>query len=471
LYCRNEGEFAASVTGASVIDTNELDAACDGSIPDVRSDQLAFLQYTSGSTAAPKGVSISHWNLTANEVMIQRAFGHDENTIVCGWLPAFHDMGLVGTVLQPLFIGAHAILMSPLRFLTKPVRWFHVIDEFKVTTTGGPNFCYDHCVNHIEPFDIEELDLSSWKVAFNGAEPVRSETLARFTNKFSSIGFSTRSFFPCYGMAETTLFVTGGPHDLPPRIICMPGDGAQTLSLKKTEHAIVSCGKVSDDFDLLIVDPNSLKPLANHHVGEIWVRGCSVAMSYWRKPPSSSDFAARYLNQEDGAPFFRTGDLGFIDSGELFVTGRLKDLIIIHGRNIYPQDIEVIVENKLASGVGNSAAAFSIWSNGEERLCTVIEASRTLSRSARQGDLSHDDLNELSILLTEVRHDVAARLNVRAEYFAFLPAGEFPRTSSGKVQRSVCKAALENGLLRFLDLPGCIASMPMDRNESDAMKP
>jgi len=474
LLCKSEtkpnvdGEFSASVPGAKVVFTDEIARSTEGTLPRIYSDQLAFLQYTSGSTAAPKGVCISHQNLVANEAMIQEAFGHDRNSVVCGWLPAFHDMGLIGIVLQPLWVGIHAILMSPIRFLSKPVRWFQAIDEFQVTTTGGPNFCYEHCMNLINPSELDGISLSSWRVAFNGAEPVRKKTLDKFAMAYRAVGFSASSFLPCYGMAEATLIVSGGPQGKLPRVSFVQKADDRNSPAEYDDCQVVSCGRVSIGTEVKIVDPVTLHPARERQVGEIWVRGKSVASGYWGKGIASNDFAAVYKTQGDNAPYFRTGDLGFLEGDELFVTGRLKDLIIIHGRNIYPHDIEIIAEDKLGGAAANSAAAFSVWANGEERLCIVMEAPRTWGLKARRGELSELDSKRLTSILSNIRHDVAAKLNVRAEYFGFLPAGKFPRTSSGKVQRRVCKAAIQNGTLPFLDFPGCVTSL---KKASDGRAP
>jgi len=224
------GKFSAAVPGAKVVGTDEIGTSSSSGLPDITSDHLAFLQYTSGSTSAPKGVKVSHANLMANEVAIRDAFCHDESSIVCGWLPAFHDMGLIGIVLQPLFLGIPSILMSPVGFLSKPIRWLEAITEFRATTSGGPNFAFEHCLNLIDESDCSKLDLSSWSLAFNGAEPVRRRTLDRFTQRFADYGFRPEAFFPCYGMAETTLFTSGGPAGELPRNCTLPTVGMDEYS-------------------------------------------------------------------------------------------------------------------------------------------------------------------------------------------------------------------------------------------------
>ncbi|HEX5602480.1 MAG TPA: fatty acyl-AMP ligase, partial [Pyrinomonadaceae bacterium] len=351
--------------------------------PDVNQETLAFLQYTSGSTASPKGVMISHGNLLHNEGLIQRAFGQSEQSIIVGWLPLFHDMGLIGNVLQPLYVSAHCVLLSPMTFLQKPLRWLETISRYRATTSGGPNFAYDLCVRKINPVQRESLDLSSWTIAFNGAEPVRKETLDRFCAAFEPCGFERRAFFPCYGLAEATLFVAGGPGETEPRIgrfkrtsleqnIVVPA-----LPDEQDVRSIVSCGGPPADQQIRIVNSATFSECPPGQVGEIWVRSASIAHGYWNRPDDSKDiFQARIAGSDTGT-YLRTGDLGFIDADQLFITGRLKDLIIIRGRNCYPEDIEHSVgrcdPTALRPGEG---AAFSIDVGGEERLVLVHEVTK-----------------------------------------------------------------------------------------------
>lgn len=482
LLCTGEtrenllGEFVAAVSGAQVLATDDIGTHRGSGLPEITPDRLAFLQYTSGSTAAPKGVMVSHGNLLANEIAIRHAFQHDHTSVVCSWLPAFHDMGLIGTVLQPLFVGCPSILMSPVSFLSRPIRWLQAISEFRGTSSGGPNFAFEHCLNLIDEPDCLELDLSCWRVAFNGAEPVRRRTLDRFSDRFSTYGFRRESFMPCYGLAETTLFVSGGPAGTHPRDCTL-----HTLDLGDTgliacneppsdEYSVVSCGTIGHDLEVAVVSPTTFHRLPDKSVGEIWVRGSSVSRGYWRKPSGDQTFEGIIRGTTTAERFLRTGDLGFLFEGQLHVTGRLKDLIIIRGRNVYPQDIEQVVERHISGAAANSVAAFSVWAKNEERLTLVIEAPRTLVRRQRIPMETATLESQIASLLANIRHDIAATFNLRVEYVAFLEPGHFPRTSSGKVQRRACKAALQKGALPFLKIPGCVTSLKQASHESGVLR-
>lgn len=337
--------------------------------PQLTADSLAFLQYTSGSTGNPKGVMVTHANLLHNQRLIQESFGHTAEDVIVGWLPLYHDMGLIGNVLQPLYLGASCILMSPVHFLQKPARWLSAITRYRATTSGGPNFSYDLCVRQVTEAQRASLDLSAWAVAFNGAEPVRAATLDRFSDRFQDCGFRRRAFYPCYGLAEATLLVTGGTK----------GEGARTFSYGaaspagREDRLLVSCGRSRAGQTIRIVHPESGIGCPDGEVGEIWVGGPSVAQGYWRKEQESEETFHACLAQSGEGPFLRTGDLGLLREGELFVTGRLKDLIIIRGRNHYPHDIERTVEESHPALRPGGCAAFSISEEDEERLVVVQE--------------------------------------------------------------------------------------------------
>ncbi|HEX9945239.1 MAG TPA: amino acid adenylation domain-containing protein, partial [Thermoanaerobaculia bacterium] len=388
------------------------------SFPEPDPGALAFLQYTSGSTASPKGVMVTHANLLHNERMIAAAFGMDEDSVVVGWLPLYHDMGLIGNVLQPLHAGARCVLMSPMAFLQRPMRWLEAISRHYATTSGGPNFAYELCLRKAGPEALAGLDLSSWRVAFNGAEPVRAATLERFAETFAPCGFRREAFYPCYGLAEATLFVTGGERGQRPRI-----------TTAEAAQPVVSCGHVWMEQKVAIADPETGMELPPGGVGEIWISGPSVARGYWRNPEATErDFKAFLLAPDScgGGPFLRTGDLGFVASGELYVTGRLKDLIILRGRNHYPQDLELTAEDSHPDLRPGNAAAFSIEIAGEERLVIVLE----LERRRRQG---FEEVAEA------VRQAVAAEHEVQVHEVVLIRPGGLPKTSSGKVQRSLCR--------------------------------
>lgn len=310
--------------------------------PAIDAQTLAFLQYTSGSTSAPKGVMISHGNLIHNQRIIQTACQHNQTSSYVSWLPLYHDMGL-GNTIQALFIGSQAILMSPVVFLQRPVRWLQAISRYRAHTSGGPNFAYELCIQKITAQQRINLDLSSWKVAFNGAEPIRSETLEKFTSIFAECGFSPTAFSPCYGLAESTVAVCGSAKGVTPVIYQVKGtELSQDRAIAATEmdndtRTLVGCGQNWLDQKTIIVDPHTQMQCSAERVGEIWVAGPSVALGYWNAPIATKNTFQAYEVETGAGPFLRTGDLGFIKDGELFVTGRIKDLIIIRGRNHYPQ--------------------------------------------------------------------------------------------------------------------------------------
>lgn len=313
-------------------------------------ESLAFLQYTSGSTATPKGVMISHRNLMHNSGWIYEKFGHNKDSIGMIWLPPYHDMGLIGGIIQPLYGGFPVVLMSPLMFLQRPIRWLQAISRHGATTSGGSNFAYDLCVRRVTPDQIETLDLSSWDLAFNGAEPISHEVLEKFARTFASCGFNPRAFYPCYGMAEATLMVSGGDKTQPPTLKTIQASSLEQHQAIATNghtdntRTVVGCGSSLEDQAIVIVDPSTGIPCEAGQVGEIWVSGPSIAQGYWNRPSETESTFSQYLATTGEGPFLRTGDLGFIENGELFITGRLKDVIIINGRNHYPQDIEWTVE-------------------------------------------------------------------------------------------------------------------------------
>ena len=336
------------------------------------SGDLAFLQYTSGSTGHPRGVMLTHANLLHNASLIFHVFEHTETDSYVSWLPMFHDMGFMVGVLQPLYAGIRAVVMSPVSFLQRPARWLEAISHYRATTSGGPNFAYDLCARKITLDDAAKLDLSSWSVAFNGAEPVRAETLDRFASRFESCGFRRAALFPCYGLAEATLIVTGGRKKSLPII-------------KRVEAKLmVGCGGELPGERVVIVDPVSLIELKDGQVGEIWVYGPSVARGYWNRPEDTIRIFNAYLSDTGEGPFLRTEDLGFIEDGELYITGRIKDLIIIRGLNHYPQDIEWTAERCHTALRPGCGAAFTVEAGGEERLAIVQEIN-----ARAEADLDH----------------------------------------------------------------------------------
>jgi pyochelin synthetase len=401
--------------------------------PNIHSNTLAFLQYTSGSTGTPKGVMVSHGNVLYNEEMFRLGFQHTEKTIGVGWLPLFHDMGLMGNVLQPLYLGIPCILMSPFAFLQKPYRWLQAISSYRATSSGGPNFAYELCVQKVTAEQRATLDLSCWEIASNGAEPVRAETLDRFTETFEPCGFRREAFYPCYGMAETTLFVSGGLKTAPPVVYQVEKTALEqnrVVAAQNEENTkkIVGCGRSWLDQKIVIVDPESFIPCTAQQVGEIWVSGPNVGQGYWnRREETKQTFQASLAKTGEG-PFLRTGDLGFLKDGELFVTGRLKALIIIRGRNYYPQDIELTVESSHPALNVGSGAAFSVDREGEAQLVIVQEVQRTYLR--------HLDVNEV---VNAIRQAVFEQHELGVNAVLLLKTATIPKTSSGKIQRRACK--------------------------------
>jgi amino acid adenylation domain-containing protein len=405
-------------------------------------ESLAFLQYTSGSTGTPKGVMVSHGNIFHNEEMMKVAFQHNERIVMVGWLPLFHDMGLILNAIQPLYLGGTSIMMSPTAFVQKPYRWLKAISKYRATTSGGPNFAYDLCVNKIRSEELAELDLSSWDLAFNGAEPLRAETLERFSHKFAACGFRANVFYPCYGMAEATLFATGGDkHQQPVMQRFLTEELERKLVVKseissKESRVLVGCGRLYANTKAIIVNPESLTRCETGQVGEIWLSGGSITKGYWNRTEETQATFQAYLRDTGEGPFLRTGDLGFIDNEELFITGRLKDLIIIRGRNHYPQDIEITVEKSHPALRENSSAAFAVEAGTEEGLVVTCEVERTYLRK----------LN-LDEIVREIKVAILTEHELTLHGVVLLKTGSIPKTSSGKIQRSACKTGfLENNL-------------------------
>jgi len=454
-----EGEFAESVSGATVIITDELESAANCSLPQIHSDQLAFLQYTSGSTAAPKGVMVTHGNMVANEMLIQKYFEFTKESVMVSWLPMFHDMGLIGGILAPLFVGFPSVLMPPNSFLWRPLRWLQAVSEFRGTCTGAPNFAYDLCVARIKPQEKTDLDLSSLRIAYNGAEPVRAQTLRNFTEAFAECGFHPNASFPCYGMAETTLLVSGGPPLAVTNIVTLDQSEFEKHRVVDAEvgQEIVSCGQVGSDLHVRIVDPATLVECSSDEIGEVWVAGKSIADGYLSRPKETTE-AFGFALGSTGENWFRTGDYGFLREGELYVTGRLKDLLIIRGRNIYPQDIEQQVEEFFQLDTPNSVAAFMVEVEGNETIGIVVEASKPIHQLARanrknsNGDLN-GSIEEFRSMVRKSREWVSQNFEATLSHICVVKPGTFPRTSSGKVMRSKAHRDFIEGNTSALELP------------------
>lgn len=404
-----------------------------------RSDDLAFLQYTSGSTSAPKGVMVPHEALMHNEELFARSMGMTSDDVIVSWLPLFHDMGLIGKVLQNLYVGAHAVLLPSLAFVQRPTRWLRAITEYRGTLSGAPNFAYDLCVHRIREEERAGLDLSSWRVAFSGAEPIRAGTLEAFAQTYAPHGFDEKAFYPGYGLAEITLMATGSEL----------GAGAHTLSVDAAklregrvvdghDQVLVSVGRAAPHRDIAIVDPATCAEVAPGEVGEIWLAGPDVARGYWNKPVETANTFGGHIAGTGAGPFLRTGDLGVVVAGRLYVTGRLKDLLIVGGLNHYPQDVEETVESAHTWIRRGCCAVFALERDDREQTVVVAEVQRPA------GDASAPDLAEIARL---VRTKVAAAHGVQVDEAVLVAPGSVPKTSSGKLQRAACRVAYELGEL------------------------
>lgn len=408
--------------------------------PAMAGRDTAFLQYTSGSTAAPKGVVVSHANLIHNQRVMQHGFGHDESTRIVSWLPLFHDMGLIGQMLHACWLGGVDVFMSPQAFVERPARWLEAITRFRGESSLAPNFGYDLCVRKVTALERAALDLRSWRVAGNASEPVRAETLRRFAETFGACGFDPGAAAPAYGLAEGTLIVTAG------RVAGHHGPRLATFSaaeVQKTQFALgepveatherVGSGLAVLD-ELLIVDPDTRLPVVEGECGEIWIRGASVAQGYWQRPDeTAATFAAQLA---DGAgPYLCTGDLGRLHEGELFVAGRIKDLIIVAGQNYYPQDIEQTVDGchgRLRPGCG---AALSVDLGDQERVVIVQEAAADTTPA------------ELDNAIAAIRQAVASEHGLEVAGVVLLPPQTIWKTTSGKIQRRQCQTEFLHGRL------------------------
>lgn len=408
-----------------------------------KTDDLALLQYTSGSTSVPKGVALSHSNFIHNLRSLAALGVRDDDHIV-SWLPPYHDMGLVGATLLPLAVGTMVTMLAPTTFLQRPFRWLSAISQYRGTLSGGPNFAFELCCRRISEGQRASLDLSSWRLAFSGAERVRAATLDRFAAAFASAGLKRSALSPCYGLAEATLGVSFTSFDAPPVVARLNDEalikGRAEISNAENARTLVSCGRPVRDCEVQIVDPQTCEALRDGVVGEIWVRSPSVATGYWGKPELSEQVFRARLAQSDAA-YLRTGDLGFIRDGELFVTGRLKELIVLRGVNYYPEDIEVAFEMAHPRLRLGCAVAFSVEQEGEERLVVVQEVDST--RDLPAGEIS-----------TAIRNAVAEQLQLQVHEVVLIEPGTLPKTSSGKLQRNLARARYEQGELAIVERSG-----------------
>ncbi len=426
-------------------------------MPALNDDALAYLQYTSGSTGLPKGAMISHGNVLDNLGLIYQTCQYTTKDIGICWLPLYHDLGLVGAVIQPVYAGGPAVIMSPVDFILKPLRWLQAISRYRGTTSGGPNFAYDLCIRKITPAQIAELDLSSWAIAVNGAEPILADTLNRFAKTFAPAGFNPQAFCPAYGMAETTVMVTMSGRMAPPVIqtvqrTALEQNRIEPVPIESAEsRTIVGCGQMVADHPIAIVNPDTLKRCKANEVGEIWVAGDSVAKGYWNRKEQTEQTFQAYIDgsaeepieetteKPTEGPFLRTGDLGFVQNQELFITGRLKDVIILWGNNHYPHFLEATVEASHPALRPGGVAAFGIEVKGEERLAIVQEIE---SKYLKQ-------LNPEEII-GAIRLQLGMQHMLEPHAIALLRPGSTPKTPTGKTQRRACKAKYLAGELNII---------------------
>ncbi len=425
-----------------LVPTIESDEAASGwAEPDIHRDTVAFLQYTSGTTGPPRGVLMTHANVMHDMRLIEAAFAvTEEDSGVC-WLPPYHDMGLIGGLIQPVYQGTSVVLMSPVSFLHRPLRWLEAMSRFGATISGGPDFAYDLCARRVTDEQKAGLDLSRWRVALNGAEPVRPDTLAAFGAAFAPCGFSARAWSPCYGLAEATLFVCGGPR----------GDAPQTRRFDRAKlesglavavegddggRDLVPSGTPPEGQRIVIVRLEGRTPCPPGHVGELWVQGDNVGAGYWNDDALSDDTFKAHLVTGDG-PFLRTGDIGFLYEGELFVTGRLADAMRIEGRALAPQDIEAAVEAAHPALRRSAVAAFTVdTEDGSPALVVVGEVERQSLNNLDPADVT-----------AAVRRHVRREHGLEPRAVVLLKTATIPKTSSGKTQRHACRASYLAGTL------------------------
>ncbi|GHO97478.1 non-ribosomal peptide synthetase [Reticulibacter mediterranei] len=438
-------DFLEYTEKAHVIPTDTIKQGVSGwYAPRPERDTLAFLQYTSGSTGTPRGVMVSHVNLLHNLAEIQRGFVTHADSLGVIWLPPYHDMGLIGGILQPLYSGFPVVLFAPAAFLQRPVRWLRAISRYRATVSGGPNFAYELCSQKISQEQKDGLNLSSWSLAFNGAEPVRASTLELFSSRYAAYGFRRQAFYPCYGLAEATLLVTGRKETDPPQprifdnALLSLGSVREVAFATKGSRTLVGCGQPIDKQQILIVHPETKTPCTANEIGEIWITGPSVAQGYWQRNEESQQVFGQHQENIPEKDFLCTGDLGFIYAGELFITGRIKDLIIIRGRNHSASDIEETVEKCNPELQIGASAAFALEREDTEHLVLACE----IKRQYRTTDMKK--------LVKCIREGIAEEHGIHAYAVLILKPGRIPKTSSGKVQRYLCHQGFLDGSLPLL---------------------
>ncbi len=404
----------------------------------INDNEPALIQYTSGSTTIPRGVRISHSNLMHNLKLIEQTFGQTRESRTVIWLPPYHDMGLIGGILQPMYTGNPVTIIPHLVFIQRPLRWLKVISRFGATTSGGPNFAYDLCVQRISPDQRDELDLSSWEVAFNGAEPVQAKTMRRFADYFASCGFRFDSFAPCYGLAEATLMVTGKENSESPIIRDWDKRELEAGRFRHPEtkqspvQQLVSCGSVTDDVNIKIVDPKSKELVGENQIGEIWISGPGVSEGYWNRDQESKDDFGSIKSERPGDTYFKTGDLGFLYGGELFIIGRLKEMIILNGKNFFPQDIERTIVDCRSEIRSGACAVFPVTREDIEHIVALVE-------------IKPRDIFNLKDVRLAIQTAVNIHHKISLHDILITTPGTIPRTTSGKIRRLYCRERYQLG--------------------------
>ncbi|KRE15799.1 hypothetical protein ASE63_16355 [Bosea sp. Root381] len=428
----------------------ELTAEPEASRSPVRgANELAFLQYTSGSTSAPKGVMVSHRNLLDNLAMMRARLGNHADSAHVSWIPLYHDLGLIMNLLQPIYLGASCVLMTPSGFMHRPLNWLRAIHEHRAEVAAAPNFAYDLCVDRFRPEQMDGIDLGGWKIALNGAEPVRAATLERFAATFAPYGFDAGSMRPAYGLAEATLLVAAAKRGERPRIREVSADALKTAVIAVPKDAgdvlpLASCGSAMDGLSLAIVDPETRRRSPPGQIGEIWIQASCVAGGYWQRPAESEAVfrariePARAEAAEPDAVWLRTGDLGHLDAdGELYIVGRLKDVMIIRGVNHHPQDIEATIAASHPSLRRDHGAAFAVPdAEGMDRIVAVQEVERTQRHAFAEAEV-----------ISAIRAAVVNNHDVALHQIVLIRPGTLPKTTSGKIQRSLTRQRWLDGAL------------------------
>ncbi|PKN59309.1 MAG: AMP-dependent synthetase [Deltaproteobacteria bacterium HGW-Deltaproteobacteria-14] len=433
----------------SWIATDELPAPPAGYQPRGVADRgdIALIQYTSGSTSDPKGAALSHENLMHNLRYFDVGWDHSPDSVTVNWLPAFHDLGLVYGILAPIWGGFASIQMSPIDVIQRPLVWLRAISDQRATHSCGPNFIYELCARKVSPAEVRGLDLRSWRMALTAAEPVRADTMRKFVEHFAPAGFNPRSFCPGYGLSEGTCKVTAVPWHEQPTVLSVRAEALERHEIEVAAPGpgaleVVGCGRPAFGVGVAVVDPDTREWRGPEEVGEIWVSGPSIARSYWEAPDATERELRATMAGRPDTPFLRTGDLGFLHDGELFITGRIKDMIIVRGANHYPQDIEYTVQDAHAAVRAGCVAAFAIEDDGEEQLVVVAEIDR--GRNGDGPDASPSDVTKAVVRAVAEEH------GLRVARVALVPAHTIPKTTSGKIQRRATRQALVEGRLQLL---------------------